>query len=129
MIELEELTGDTRLADMLYKHAVHCSQIRPGTDRYFLRLSYELACTGEKQFADRILSSLAGTGMVRGVYPRDRKYWTGVWGEGIGQGQGIRGSVPNVRDIYTSVVGYSWNPIPAMLRALRMAGIDERQIK
>ena len=129
MIELEELTGDPGLAATLYKHAVHCSQIAPGPDLYLLLLAYEYARTGEQQFADRILVNLGGYGMMGGVYPRDRKYWTGVWGEAVEQGRGrLGGTVPNVHDIYTSVVGYAWNPLPSVLRALRAHGIPESRV-
>jgi len=129
MIELDQLTNDRRLGEILYKHAVYCRNLPPGSDPYWLILFYELAKTGEKLFGDRILSNLAAVGYDRGIYPRDRKYWTGVWGHGIVEQRGrLTGSVEGVRDIYTSGTGFSWNPMPMVLRAFEIRGLAEDQI-
>jgi hypothetical protein len=128
LIELEELTGDKALAELLHKHAVWCSNVRPGPDPFWLLLSYELEKTGEKRFRDRLLANIALTHLDRGLYPRDREKWTGSWGYGVRERRRIRGTVNGVHDIYTSEVGFSWNPIPTLIRALVQRGVSEGEV-
>jgi hypothetical protein len=125
LIELEELTGDKALGELLYKHAIWCSNVRPGPDPFWLLLSYELEKTGEKRFRDRLLANIALTHLDRGLYPREREKWTGSWGYGVRERRRIHGTVEGVHDIYTPEVGFSWNPIPTLIRALGERGVNE----
>jgi hypothetical protein len=129
LIELEELTGDKALADFLYKRAVWCSNVRPGPDPFWLLLSYELAKTGEKRFRDRLLANLALVNYDRGIYPRDREKWTGTWGYGSRVGRRIQGTSEGVHPMETSEAGFSWNPIPALIRALALSGVRESEVR
>jgi hypothetical protein len=123
MIELEYLTGDDRLWDMLYRHAIYCAETEPQVNSYFLLLAYALDKTGERRFADRLLANLAQRRFHLGVYPRDRRYWTGVWDEASEEA----GARP-VRTVQTSGAGFNWSPTPLVLRALAVRGVKESEI-
>jgi hypothetical protein len=132
LIELAELTSDKPLSDLLFKHAVWCSHAPPDTAPYWLLLSYELARTGEKEFARRLLASLSRWKYDRGIYPRDRVKWTGNWSTGVPESPGswrIRGTVEGVHEIYTPLTGFAWNPVPSLIRALGITGLKESEIE
>jgi hypothetical protein len=124
MIELHQLTDDEGLWDMLYRHAVFCATAEPQVSSYLLLLAYALERTGERRFADRLLANLARRGFLRGVYPRDRRYWTGVWE----QSDARSGERMPVRTVNTAGTGFDWSPMPVVLRALAVQGIREREI-
>ncbi|MGD0110945.1 MAG: hypothetical protein ABSD48_03715, partial [Armatimonadota bacterium] len=124
MVELEQLTGDPQLWDMIYRHAGYCADLDPTVNAYFLILAHALERTGERRFADRLLTNLARRGITRGIYPRDRAYWTGTWE----QPEARPGERPIVRSVNTAGAGFDWSPIPVLLRALAARAIQETEI-
>ncbi|MFZ5518584.1 MAG: hypothetical protein ACOY90_18285 [Candidatus Zhuqueibacterota bacterium] len=139
LAELYYLTRDAQLWDLLYRHASYCATKGPANDLTghrsynWLLLSLALDKTGEKQFADRLLSNLSESEFNRGIYARDRKYWRGEWGQKIPDGKIYqmgdgRGTVPGVHDVYTVHTGFSWSQMPYVLHVMKKYGLKENQI-
>jgi len=134
MTELQYLTGDKELRSMLYRHALFCARKGPANASHrsynWLLLAWALDKTGKQVFANRILANLSEGECDRGIYPRNRKYWTGVWGHALPEGKKYqmgdgRGTVPGVHDIYTVHTGFSWSQMPPLFRIMKLKGLKE----
>ncbi len=139
LVELYYLTEEPQLWEMLSRHASFCAAKGPANDLTghrsynWLLLSLALDKTGEKRFADRILSNLSESEFDRGIYARDRKYWQGQWGHKIPDGKIYqmgdgRGTVPGVHDVYTVHTGFSWSQMPYVFYMMKKYGLKEQQI-
>jgi hypothetical protein len=139
LLELFYLTEDAQLRDMLLKHAYYCADKGPANELTghrsynWLLLSFALDKTGEKRFADRILSNLSESEFDRGIYAKDRTFWRGEGGYKIPDGKIYqmgdgRGTVPGIHDVYTVHTGFSWSQMPYVFNVMKKYGLKESRI-